>query len=64
MQQVRRKQGAVLLTLIHKYFSPLLLLGWHLLFVLAGATPDIYPADNLAESHIKGSRGAQLFPRR
>jgi hypothetical protein len=34
-----------------------LLLAWHLLFFLIGATPRIYPTGNLAESHqmIKGS---------
>jgi hypothetical protein len=42
---------------ILQYFSPLLLFGRHLLFVLAGATPGIYPTGNIAESHqrIKGT---------
>jgi hypothetical protein len=42
---------------ILQYFSPLLLLAWHLLFFLIGATPGIYPTGNLDESHqrIKGS---------
>jgi hypothetical protein len=42
---------------ILQYFSPLLLLGWHLLFVLAGATPGIYLTGNIAKRHqrIKGT---------
>jgi hypothetical protein len=51
VQQGRRKRGAILIYKYYKYFSPLLLPARHLLFFLIGATPNIYPSGNLAESH-------------
>jgi hypothetical protein len=40
-----------------------LLLGRHLLFVLTGATPGIYPTGNIAESHLR-IKGTLSIPKK